>query len=83
MIKEVLFQIQHLKFVNLDSGKYCLIVEDTEVNDYVEEYMLENGIETMQQAQYYWRKFKAIRDKELTKENALTKTDLYGLLLLK
>ncbi|POY39495.1 hypothetical protein C3L50_09970 [Flavobacterium alvei] len=45
MIKEVLFQIQHLKFVNLDSGKYCLIVEDTEVNDYVEEYMLDKGIE--------------------------------------
>lgn len=45
MIKKVLFQIQHLKFVNLDNGKYCLIVEDTEVNDYVEEYMLENGIE--------------------------------------
>ena len=45
--------------------------------------LLENGIETMQQAQYYWRKFKMIRDKELSKENALTKTDLYGILLLK
>ena len=50
---------------------------------YIKFKLLENGIETMQQAQYYWRKFKAIRDKELTKENALTKTDLYGLLLLK
>ena len=65
----------------------CSIKVDENLSNALEYFikfkLLENGIETMQQAQYYWRKFKAIRDKELTKENALTKTDLYGLLLLK
>ena len=65
----------------------CAINVDENLSNALEYFikfkLLENGIETMQQAQYYWRKFKAIRDKELTKENALTKTDLYGLLLLK
>lgn len=65
----------------------CAIKVDENLTNALDYYikfkLLENGIETMQQAQYYWRKFKAIRDKELTKENALTKTDLYRLLLLK
>ncbi len=45
MIKEILFEILHIKFVILDDGEYCLIIEDTEVNDFVEDFILENGIE--------------------------------------
>ena len=45
MIREVLFEIPHIKFVILDDGEYCLVVEDTELNDYVEDFIYENGIE--------------------------------------
>jgi hypothetical protein len=44
-IIEVLFEIPHLKLVNLEGHKLCLIVEDTEVNDFVEDFLLENKIE--------------------------------------
>ena len=65
----------------------CAINVDENLSNALEYFikfkLLENGAETEARSLSYWRKFKAIRDKELTKENALTKTDLYGLLLLK
>lgn len=65
----------------------CKIVVEDELREALEYYikfkLLENGLETMSQAQYYWRKFKIIRDKHQSKENALTKTDLYSVLMMK
>lgn len=43
MIKEILFQIPHIKFVILSSGEYCLIVEDTELNDFIEDFLVEDN----------------------------------------
>ena len=39
MSKEVLFEFPHVKLVHLESGAYCLTVEDTELNDYVEDFL--------------------------------------------
>jgi hypothetical protein len=38
-VNDVLFEVPHIKLVHLESGEYCLIVEDTEVNDYVEDFL--------------------------------------------
>ena len=38
-IKEVLWQMEHIRFVSLETGNYCLIVEDTELNDHVEDFL--------------------------------------------
>ena len=39
MVKEVLLALPHIKLVHLESGVYCLVVEDTLLNDYVEEFL--------------------------------------------
>jgi hypothetical protein len=41
-MEEILFQIPHIKLIILNDGKHCLIVEDTELNDYVEDFLSEN-----------------------------------------
>lgn len=41
-IKEVLFQMPHVVLVRLEGGEYCLVVEDTELNDYVEDLLWDN-----------------------------------------
>ena len=65
----------------------CLIKVDEDFESALEYYikfkLLENGIETMSQAQYYWRKFKVLRDKITYKRNALSKLDLYSLFIRK
>ena len=38
-VKEMLWEITHVRLVRLDSGAYCLIVEDTAVNDFVEDHL--------------------------------------------
>jgi hypothetical protein len=38
-IKEVLWEMSHLTFVSLDSEDYCLIVESTALNDFVEDHL--------------------------------------------
>jgi hypothetical protein len=38
-IKETLWEITHVKLVRMDSGDYCLIVEDTGLNDFVEDHL--------------------------------------------
>ena len=38
---KILFEIPHVKLVILED-RICLIVEDTEVNDFVEEFLSEN-----------------------------------------
>ncbi|HEX2533161.1 MAG TPA: hypothetical protein VHK69_05470 [Chitinophagaceae bacterium] len=35
----VLFELPHIRLVRRVSGLYCLIVEDTELNDYVEDFL--------------------------------------------
>ena len=50
---------------------------------YIKFKLLENGLETMSQAQYYRRMFKNLRDREAIKNNALTKFDIYSLFFKK
>lgn len=38
-MEEVLLELPHIKLVRLESGAYCLMVEDTELNDYVEDFL--------------------------------------------
>jgi hypothetical protein len=38
-IKEVIWEMPHVIFVHMESGDHCLIVEDTEVNDLVEDHL--------------------------------------------
>jgi hypothetical protein len=38
-INDVLWEVPHIKLVRAKSGAYCLIVEDTELNDFVEDYL--------------------------------------------
>jgi hypothetical protein len=38
-IKELLWDTSHVNFVSLASGNYCLIVEGTMVNDFVEDHL--------------------------------------------
>lgn len=63
----------------------CEIVVDEELSSALEYFikfkLLESGLETMRQAQYFKREFKNKRDKVMSKNNALTKTDLYSLLM--
>ena len=44
MIKEILFQVPHIKLVILENTNYCLLVEDTELNDFIEDFLVENDI---------------------------------------
>jgi hypothetical protein len=39
MVEEVLLELPHIQLVRVDSGAYCLIVEDTQLNDYVEDFL--------------------------------------------
>lgn len=39
MVKEVLWEVPHIKLAYLEGGELCLIVEDTELNDYVEDFL--------------------------------------------
>ena len=61
----------------------CLITIDSNLRDaltyYVKFKLLENGMETMSQAQYFRRMFKSTRDREAIRNNALTKFDIYSL----
>lgn len=41
-INAVLFEIPHIKLVSLETEEYCLIVEDTKLNDYVEDFLLKD-----------------------------------------
>ena len=41
MNEEVLFEIPHLKLLKVKNGKYCLVIEDTEVCDFVEDILLD------------------------------------------
>lgn len=65
----------------------CQIVVDEELSSALEYYikfkLLENGLETVPQSRYFKQQFKAKRDKALSKNNALTKTDLYSLFINK
>ncbi|KIC94378.1 hypothetical protein [Flavihumibacter solisilvae] len=38
-VKKVLFEIPHIQLAQLESDEYCLIVEDTELNDLVEDFL--------------------------------------------
>lgn len=38
-VKEVLWEMPHLKFVSLEKGDYCLMVESINLNDFVEDYL--------------------------------------------
>lgn len=38
-MEEVLWEVPHIKIVRLESGEYCLVVEDTELNDFVEDFL--------------------------------------------
>jgi hypothetical protein len=38
-IKDVLWEVSYIKLAMVESGVYCLIVEDTELNDYVEDFL--------------------------------------------
>lgn len=65
----------------------CLITVDaslkTALTYYIKFKLLEGGLETIQQSQYFRKMFKNIRDKELIRNNALTKFDIYSLFLKK
>lgn len=50
---------------------------------YIRFRLLENGMETMAQSQYYWKRFKMARDKEIIRFNAMTKFDIYSIFLKK
>ncbi|MDN3656198.1 hypothetical protein QWZ08_11205 [Ferruginibacter paludis] len=39
MERNTLFEIPHIRLIESDSGLYCLVVEDTELNDYVEDFL--------------------------------------------
>jgi hypothetical protein len=39
MMEEVLLELPHIKLIHLENGEYCLMVEDTELNDYVEDFL--------------------------------------------
>ncbi|GAO42721.1 hypothetical protein [Flavihumibacter petaseus] len=43
-MEKVLFNIPHVKLVRLDSGRYCLVVEDTLVNDLVEDFLWDDYV---------------------------------------
>jgi hypothetical protein len=38
-IREVWWQMDHVMFVSLAAGNYCLIVEGTALNDFVEDFL--------------------------------------------
>ena len=38
-IRDVLWEVSYIKLVQLDNSEYCLIVEDTELNDFVEDFL--------------------------------------------
>ena len=38
-MQTILWEIPHVQLVRLESGGYCLIVEDTNVNDFVEDFL--------------------------------------------
>ena len=38
-LKIVLWELPHVKFVSLASGNYCLMVEGTMLNDFVEDHL--------------------------------------------
>lgn len=64
-----------------DGIEECAIQVDSKFEEALEYYikfkLLEAGESTMNASQYFYKKFKAIRDKESIRENALTKTDLF------
>lgn len=39
METNTLFEIPHIRLTQSDSGLYCLEVEDTDLNDYVEDFL--------------------------------------------
>lgn len=65
----------------------CLVMVESNLKEVLDYYikfkLLENGVETMGQAQYYRQQFKIKRDKELSKVNALSLNDLYHVFLKK
>jgi hypothetical protein len=38
-MEEVLLEFPHIRLVRSASGEYCLIVEDAELNDFVEDFL--------------------------------------------
>lgn len=65
----------------------CQIFIDEEMEDplkyFIRWKLLENGQDTMVQARDFQRKFKAARDKVSISRNALTKEDIYSIMLMK
>lgn len=43
-VKKILFEIPHIRLAQLESDEYCLIVEDTELNDLVEDFLWDDYI---------------------------------------
>ena len=35
----ILFEVPHIKLTHAAAGMYCLVVENTELNDYVEDFL--------------------------------------------
>ena len=81
-LEDVAIVIEYISDESLELNE-CMIVVDEEFEsalDYFIKFkLLEGGIETMSQSQYYWRKFKMLRDKLNYSRNALSKLDLYSL----
>ena len=44
VVKTLLFEIPHIRLVLLESNEYCLIVEDTELNDLVEDFLWDDYV---------------------------------------
>lgn len=38
-MEKILFEIPHVKLIETDEGKYCLIVESIQLNDYIEDLL--------------------------------------------
>lgn len=72
---------------NTHDADECQLVVDENVKHalsyYIKFKLLENGLETMNQAKYYNMRFKALRDKAMFKDNAMTKADILSLFLKK
>lgn len=65
----------------------CAIHLDEKYTDILEYYikfrLLENGQETLQQSQYFRKRFKELRDAQITKNNPMTRNDILSILTMK
>jgi hypothetical protein len=42
MNENILFETKHIRLLKNENSEYCLIIQDTEVNDFIEEYLYDN-----------------------------------------